>query len=396
MKFFKNQIFCMDNLDILKSMPDNIVDMIYLDPPFFSQKKHILTDKDGIEHGFNDSWNSINHYIDFLQVRIIECHRILKPTGVLFFHCDKFASHYIRLMLDQIFNYDNFVNEIIWTYKRWTNTKKGLQNNHQNIFMYGKTKNYTFHTKYHEYSPSTNIDQILLNRTRNNINKSIYSAEIAMEKRGVPLSDVWNIPFLNPKAKERVNYPTQKPIELLERLIEISTNQNDILLDPFCGSGSTLVAAKLLNRNYIGIDHSLAAIQLTNYRLETPIKTSSMVLKNGIESYIQKADKLDILSKIKAQPIYRNQSADGILNTAYGLVAVKIQQKNESISTAIQKVSYFTKRKNLNYSVVVRIEGHELFPSEVPPSTIVIDIDNLSKIMDIVTKYIVESKICTL
>ncbi len=203
----ENKLYIGDNIDILKNIKSNSIDMIYFDPPFFSQKNHKLKDKNGTEYSFNDHWDSIEQYISFIRERVSICSNILKSSGVIYFHCDKNASHYIKVMLDDVFGYNNFINEIIWSYKRWSNLKKGLQNNHQTIFMYSKTKNYTFNVKYQDYSPTTNIDQILLDRTRDKFNKSIYSNKVSNEKKGVPLGDVWEIPFLNPKANERVNYP---------------------------------------------------------------------------------------------------------------------------------------------------------------------------------------------
>lgn len=109
------------------------------------------------------------------------------------------------------------------------------------------------------------------------------------KKRGVPLSDVWEIPFLNPKAKERVGYPTQKPIELLERIIKISTDEGDTILDPFCGSGTTLVAAKLTDRKGIGIDINPEAVKISKQRLQNPFKTESKVLQVGADAYKTKS-----------------------------------------------------------------------------------------------------------
>lgn len=157
-----------------------------------------------------------------MRVRIEEMKRILKPTGGVFLHCDTSASHYLRILLDEIFGVDNFRSEIIWTYKRWSNSKKGLLPAHQTIFYYTKGKNYKFNIIYGNYSATTNLDQILQERERDEKGKAVYkrnkNGEIvtAKEKKGVPISDVWEIPFLNPKAKERTGYPTQKPIELLE------------------------------------------------------------------------------------------------------------------------------------------------------------------------------------
>ena len=242
--------------------------MVYLDPPFFTQKKQSLKNSQGKEYEFSDIWGSRNEYIFFMRERLLEIKRILKESGTVFLHCDSTASHYLRVLLDEIFGEDNFRSEIIWSYKRWSNSKKGLLAGHQTIFLYSKTSKYKFNTIYCNYSPTTNLDQILQERVRNEDGKASYKRDmsgnivIGKEKRGVPLSDVWEIPFLNPKAKERTGYPTQKPIELLERIIKISTDEGDIVLDPFCGSGTTLVAAKLLGRRYLGIDINPSAIYL--------------------------------------------------------------------------------------------------------------------------------------
>lgn len=163
----------------------------------------------------------------------------MRDDGSLLLHCDKTASHHLRFVLDEIFGEDNFVNEIVWTYKRWSNSKSGLQNAHQIIFFYSKCENFKFNKLYTDYSATTNIDQILQERERDLFGKAVYKRNADGEivkptsKKGVPLSDVWEIPFLNPKAKERCGYPTQKPVALLKKIIEVTTDESDIVLDPF-------------------------------------------------------------------------------------------------------------------------------------------------------------------
>lgn len=165
--------------------------------------------------------------------------------------------------------------------------EKGLLSSHQTIYFYSKTEDFKFNTIFTDYSPTTNIDQILQDRVRDENGKSVYKRDEegqviqGKEKKGVPLTDVWNIPYLNPKAKERTGYPTQKPILLLEQIIKIVTDENDTVFDPFCGSGTTLVAAKILKRKFIGIDISSDAISLTNQRLEQPVRTDSLLLQKG-------------------------------------------------------------------------------------------------------------------
>lgn len=378
-------IICDDCLNALKKIEDNTVDMVYLDPPFFSQKIQCMKDSYGNEYRFSDIWNTKSEYLEYMRIRIKEIHRVLKRTGSIFLHCDDSASHYLRMILDDEFGEANFRSEIIWTYKRWSNAKKGLLPGHQTIFFYSKTNEFKFNTIYKEYSPTTNIDQILQERARNNEGKTSYKYDtkgnivMAKEKKGVPMSDVWEIPFLNPKAKERTGYPTQKPIELLENIIQISTDEGDIVLDPFCGSGTTLVAAKMMNRYFIGIDKNSSAIKLCNQRLDTPVKTVSKLLKVGVDAYKTKTnEELAILNMLECDVVQRNKGIDGILKKFYldAPVAVKIQKSCESFLEAIHLLDNAGKRKKCSFTVLIRtFEG--LMDSEIPIPSNMIVIDGL-------------------
>ena len=372
-----------DCLDILKQIDSNSVDMIYLDPPFFTQKMQSLKDTQGTEYFFGDVWNSREEYLDYMKVRVYELKRVLKDTGSIFLHCDEKASHYLRIILDDIFGEENFRSEIIWTYKRWSNSKKGLLPGHQTIFFYSKTNNYKFNIIYTEYSPTTNIDQILQERVRDNRGKAIYKHDdngeiiLSKEKKGVPMSDVWEIPFLNPKAKERVGYPTQKPIELLERIVRISTDVGDTVLDPFCGSGTTMVAAELFNRKGIGIDISRDAVEISENRLKNPYKTESRLMKLGIESYKTKSD-VDsaILNQLDCDVVQRNKGIDGFLKKYYknAPVAVKIQKATESFSEAVELLKNAGKRKKCSATVLIRTQNDNLTRHvDIPSNMIIID-----------------------
>lgn len=320
------------------------IDLIYLDPPFFTQKTQKQKTRDNSkEYSFEDSWGNIEEYKEYIRERLEKCKDVLSDTGSIFLHCDRSASHYLRLALDEVFGTDNFQSEIVWSYKRWSNAKKGLLNAHQVIFFYSKTKNFKFNRVYTDYSPTTNIDQIFQKRARDENGKTVYKGtlngktELTEEKRGVPLSDVWDIPYLNPKAKERVGYPTQKPVLLLERIIELVTDEEDTVLDPFCGSGTTLVAAQILNRKYIGIDQSNEAIELSKRRLKNPIKTESDLLKKGKEAYVNQDPKtLEILDRLHVVPVQRNKGIDGFLKTrkTFKPIPVRIQKENETLETA--------------------------------------------------------------
>ena len=276
-----------DCIDILSPWAGATVDLVYLDPPFFTQRKQALSSRDrSKEFAFDDRWRSASHYSSYLCDRLVQLHRVLKPTGSIFFHCDKTASHLARLVLDEVFGERNFQSEIIWSYRRWSNSARKLLPAHQTILFYAKGRDFKFNRLLTDYSPTTNVDQILQRRSRDATNKSVYERDqngdvvFSGSKQGVPLSDVWEIPFLNPKAKERTGYPTQKPILLLEQIIRLCTDEGDTVLDPFCGSGTTLVAASLMNRSAIGIDISEEAVELTRNRLAQPVKTESNLIKN--------------------------------------------------------------------------------------------------------------------
>jgi len=364
-----NKVIHGDCIEILEKINSNYVDLIYFDPPFFTQKRHILNNRDNSEtYEFADKFESLAEYLKLIQGCLIQCKRILKNTGSVFLHCDKNASHNIRIVLDTVFGKENFQSEIVWSYKRWSNSKKGLLNSHQIIFFYSKTSDFKFNTLYTEYSATTNIDQILQERERDENGKSSYRKDelgnivIGKAKKGVPLSDVWDIPYLNPKAKERTGYPTQKPVLLLNQIINIATNEGDIVLDPFCGSGTTCVSAKLLKRNYIGVDISEKAVALANLRLEEMIITESALLNKGVEEYQEKTEKeLTILNQLNAIPVQRNSGIDGFFKDYFeeSPVPIKIQGEYESLEDSIEKLERASFGKNYKLKIVVQTKENE-------------------------------------
>ncbi len=352
-----------DSLKLLKQLSDESIDLVYLDPPFFTQRNHKLSSKNGVKtFEFDDKWASLDEYVDFLRVRLKEMRRVLKPSGSIFFHCDKAASHHIRVLMDEVFGLDNFQSEIIWAYKRWSNAKKGLLNSHQNIYFYSKNDIFKFNHLYDDYSSTTNIDQIFQKRQRDTNGKTKYKTatdgtyELISSKKGVPLTDVWNIPYLNPKASERVGYPTQKPILLLERIISIATEADDVVLDPFCGSGTTLVAAKLLKRNYIGFDISDEAIELSKQRIANPIKSESQLLKKGEEAYRNLDNETrQLLEKLQIQPVERNKGIDGFARYLNEImpIPIKVQTKNESLEDAQGKLLKAAKKNGFKKLILI-------------------------------------------
>ena len=334
-----------------------------MDPPFFTQRVQRLVTRDRSQHfEFSDLWSGQSEYAAFLHACLTELRRVLAPDGALFFHCDRRATHLARALLDQVFGAQNFRAEIIWHFRRWSNAQRTLLPAHQTIYHYTKSAEYVFHPVYVEYSPSTNIDQLLQRRTRDAHGKAVYARDGqgrvlgAGVKKGVPLGDVWDIPYLNPKAKERVGYPTQKPVLLLERILELASDPGDLVLDPCCGSGTTLVAAELLGRRSIGIDRSQPALALARQRLERPMKTESLLLEKGRESY-RLADErlLDELRDLDLVPVQRNRGMDAILREQVGgrPVALRWQREGESLERAAELLERAGRTANCRLLVLV-------------------------------------------
>ncbi len=404
----ENTLIFDDSLSVMKKMDNNKIDLIYLDPPFYTQDIQKLVSRESEEeYSFSDKWNCMKDYLNYMKIRLYECKRILKDTGNMFVHCDRNASHYLNVLLDEIFGIENFQSEIVWCYKRWSNSKKGLLNNHQIILFYSKSSNFKFNKIFTEYSETTNIDQILQERIRDEKGKSVYKydengeAVLGKSKKGVPLSDVWDIPYLNPKAKERVGYPTQKPIILLERIIKLVTDENDIVFDPFMGSGTTLVAAKMLNRRYIGIDISEKAVKLAEMRLNSLIKTDSYLLKKGKSAYRNLSEnQMNILKSINATPVQRNSGIDGFLTEFIDdrPVSVKIQKDNETLDEAVSKLCKSSKTKKCIYMILIRthldfIDTYEY--SNCPNNLFIIDAYDLV-IKDILKEQKEKRESCTM
>jgi len=380
-----SEVILGDSLVTMKRIKNASVDLVYLDPPFFTNRNHSAITRDrSKKFSFSDVWNDLSEYAEFMEIRLREVHRVLKDTGSVFVHCDKSANFLLRVLLDSLFEPEQFRSEIIWTYRRWSNSAKGLMPAHQTLLFYSKTDNFKFNRVYCAYSETTNVDQILQLRMRDTHGVATYATnqdgEIIYcdEKKGVPLSDVWDIPFLNPKAKERTGYPTQKPILLLERVIELASDPGDLVLDPFCGSGTTLVTAKILGRHSIGLDSSEEAVELARQRLASPEKTESALLQKGRAAYAN-ADKeaLSLLQGTDFVPVQRNAGIDAFIKIAgeSSLVPVRVQRQDEALSEAAHKLYRAGKSKNAMRSILIRTHDDTklLFATPIPESIIVVD-----------------------
>ncbi len=316
-----NRLYYGDNLDVMRrKIDDESVDLCYIDPPFNSKRNYfqIYNNVGGEDRAqaqaFVDTWEwgdeaeagllwithieqlqsgklteqtvelmrglgkvlgkgSLLAYLVSMTLRIIEIHRVLKPTGSFYLHCDPTASHYIKLILDTVFVSDgrsgDFLNEIVWHYRRWTGKSKKFQKLHDIVFYYVKDRNkYKFNVLYTHYTEGS-VDrkmQGVLRRFKKG-EEPHFVSDGEIDNKGVRENDVWQIPFIAPSAKERLGYPTQKPEALLERVISASSDEGDVVLDAYCGCGTTVAVAQRLNRNWIGIDITYQSISLILKRL---------------------------------------------------------------------------------------------------------------------------------
>ena len=283
-----NKIFWGDNLQVMSHMLKEYrgkVDLIYIDPPFDSKadyKKKI--DLKGIgkatgdsstfeEKQYGDIWTN-DEYLQFMYERLLIMRELLSETGSIYLHCDWHRSAFLRLLLDEVFGNDRFRNEIVWSYFGFKRaTSKKFPQKHDLIFSYTKSPEYTWNVQYKPHSPE------YIKRFKKDENGRLYRDDVNPtgggtriiyldEVEGDIIDSVWDdIPPVNPVAKERQNYPTQKPEKLIERIILASTNPGDIVFDCFMGSGTTQAVAMKLGRRFLGADINLGAIQTTTKRL---------------------------------------------------------------------------------------------------------------------------------
>ena len=302
--FVDKTIWTGDNLDILRGLNSESVDLIYLDPPFNSNRNYAapvgsraagaafkdawtLSDLDtawmgliadeqpamykaieaaGVTHG-----KGMQSYLCMMAVRLLEMRRALKDTGSIYLHCDPTAGHYLKMLMDSIFDHRNFRNEIHWYYynKMHDRRKKLFPAATDTILFYVKNDNATF--SFNQLTEPR--DKPVRQLKRKKVDGRMVNARDAdgnlmyQTKTDRTIDNVWRIPALQPASKERTGYPTQKPLALLERIIKASSNPGDMVLDPFCGCATACVAAEKLGREWVGIDISSKAVELVNMRL---------------------------------------------------------------------------------------------------------------------------------
>lgn len=244
---FENEsikIFCDDNMNLLKLQNSKSVDLIYCDILFGTGKNFF---------DYRDLRPIKNEIVDHYYPRFIEMKRVLKETGNLYIHVGIKISHWIRVLLDEVFNYENFRNEIIWEYNSAPRKKKCFGNRHDVIYRYSASNNFKFNEIREPYSTTAPRG---------------YNKEKYYHNEGKVIGDVWKINMISQNNKtERVNYKTQKPIELIKRIILSSTDEGDVVADYYLGSGTTALACKQLKRKFIGCDINPKSIEITKLRI---------------------------------------------------------------------------------------------------------------------------------
>lgn len=386
-----NKLYYGDNLTILKSyIKDESVDLIYLDPPFNSKANYNILYKEPTGEqsqaqitAFEDTWhwteeteytygeiikdapatlvemmiafrkfvgvNDVMAYLTMMAIRLIELRRVLKPTGSIYLHCDPTASHYLKILMDTIFGKKNFRNEIAWCYRGAGYPKKDFGRRHDIILRYSKTDDYYMDVDAvrEEYAEAT---KERFKHYIGNVRKGTDFGLQELHPLGKHPDDWWQIQPIAPSARARLGYPTQKPEPLLERIINASSKKGDIVLDPFCGCGTTIAVAQRLSRKWVGIDVTHLAINLIKLRLQ-----DSFGLQPKIDyEVIGEPEDLTGAKELASQNRYQFQWWAGSLIGAkpYG-------DKKKGSDTGIDAFIYFEDEKHSPKKAVVQVKsGH--------------------------------------
>lgn len=303
-----------DNFSVMREMDDGILDLIYMDPPFNSNRNYYISKKNGDE-GFNDVWScgedfdenltrlkenssqifylfkclekSIGRcgllaYLGMMAPRLMESRRVLKESGSIYLHCDPTASHYLKMLMDAVFGPEFFRNEIVWHYRTGGGSMKYFPRKHDTIIFYSKSYENQFNVI--RTGNPKNFKTKGMNFDSEGRPYKMKSGErLYFHEQGPRVDDVWDVPFLSTVSLERLGYPTQKPEALLERIIKASSNEGDVVFDPFCGSGTTIVVAEKLGRDWIGIDKSEMAIGVAAHRIETRTENEEYEFEGKID-----------------------------------------------------------------------------------------------------------------
>jgi site-specific DNA-methyltransferase (adenine-specific) len=456
-----NRLLFGDNLKWLrdsKIFPDASVDLIYLDPPFNSNADYNVLFREASGeasqaqfHAFTDTWNwadaaqtyaefvddcpntavvemmdalhdllrnsPMMAYLAMMAPRLVELHRVLKPTGSLYLHCDPTASHYLRMLLDGVFGQQNFQNEMIWPRTNAHNiASTHFSRIHDTIFFYSKTDDYTWNHQFGEFSPQqlaryfpdpengrlvTGQDLTMTGNPSRNFEwrgtrppanrgwglaleelEQLWAKGMILkkkdgtprldgrkvfldEKKGKPISDIWtDIERVGNTAKERLGYATQKPQALLERIIEASSKPGDIVFDPFCGCGTTVHAAQKLGRQWIGIDVTYLAINLIKRRLKDAFGEDLQFEERGQPTDFGSAKELASLDKWQFQ------------QWALSLIDARPRTAGEGkgADRGVDGMLFFYESKDKREKILVQVKGGGVKRNDV--ATLLGDVNN--------------------
>jgi len=358
-----NTLFCGDNLEILREyIPDECVDLIYIDPPFFSNRDYAIIWGDEAEiRSFEDTWEGgIESYIAWMDPRIRELRRVLKADGSMYIHCDWHASHRLRTLMDNIIGALNFQNEIIWYYRGGGISKRRFARRHDNIYYYSKSTEVNFYPDEVREPYSKDSEERLKYKARAFRGERIYDT-YEPHPAGKHPDDVWLIQPIMPSSKERLGYPTQKPEKLLEKIIKASSKENDLILDCFCGCGTTLAVAEKLKRHWIGIDISYTAIELIKERLaKIGIEKPNEI---GMPTTVNDALRLKpfdfqawILKRIHAYPSPRKTGDLGIDGfTYFRQLPIQIKKSKSVGRDVVDKFYAAMKRQEKNKGFIIAV-----------------------------------------
>ncbi|MCC7004976.1 site-specific DNA-methyltransferase [Candidatus Nomurabacteria bacterium] len=379
-----NKLFWGDNLQVLAHLLKEYrgkIDLIYIDPPFDSKAEYVqkIQFKGGKIEGeahslleeaqYTDIWKK-DEYLQFMYERILILRELLTENGIFVLHCDYHKSAHLRLVLDEIFNENNFLNEIVWRYFMGGKSKNFFARKHDTLFFYGKSEKSKLNVGLRErvlaYKPNL-IDE-------NSSIKEFQGIEVnTKEKRSfftseVKEDDVWEISGVFNMGSEDTRYPTQKPEALLEKIIKASTKEDDLVLDCFCGSGTTMAVAQKLGRRWIGCDINLGAIQTSTKRLnqiieEQKSKSGFKVLNvNEYTAFKNELEAKEIVMEMYGVEEIKRSYFDGVLDTSY----VKVMPMNRvlnklDIKTLLKnvsdKIADFTVKKKSKSGEPVYDEG---------------------------------------
>jgi len=412
--FQPNTIYCGDCKEVIGKFPDGSIDLIYADPPFFSNRHYEVIWGDGYElRAFEDRWKGkIEHYIGWMKERLEKCYRVLKPNGSMYLHCDWHASHYLKVEMDSLFGDKGFINEIVW--KRQTahsDTKQGAKHYgrlHDVILFYTKGNNYTWNQQYQPYSQEyieafyQHVDPITKKRftlsdltaakpggdtsyewkgakpykgrywaySKENMEKfdkegKLYYTKTGMprfknyldEMPGVGLQDVWDDISPAGIGKEAQGYPTQKPELLLERIINSSSNPMDILLDPFCGCGTAIAVAHKRGRRWIGIDVSPTSCNLMEKRMRSLHAQTKVMGMPMLDEDLRKIPPFEfqnwVIKRLYGRVSTRKTSDMGIDGYTFEGYPVQVKQSDDIGRNVIDNFETAIRRHKAKKGVIV-------------------------------------------